>query len=171
MTACPPALRAKLAALRAVVCDVDGTLTDGRIFMTDAGEPMRGFSTRDGLGVGLLQQANIKVAWLSATSRGQSTVARARMLDIPVELIDVGLGEKGARFTAMCARLACPPQHVAYMGDDVNDLPAMMLAGLSACPADAHPDVRDRVDLVVDAPGGHGAFRILADLMLQARPG
>lgn len=163
------ALRAKLAPIRAVVCDVDGTLTDGRIFMTDAGEPMRAFSTRDGLGVDLLHNVGIQVAWLSATSRGHSTIARARMLGIPDALTDVGLGDKGPRFTGLCARLGCDPRTVAYLGDDLNDLPAMALAGLSACPADAHPQVRTQVDLVVAAPGGHGAFRDLADRILAVR--
>jgi 3-deoxy-D-manno-octulosonate 8-phosphate phosphatase (KDO 8-P phosphatase) len=164
-----PALRARLAALRAVICDVDGTLTDGRIIMTESGEPLRAFSTRDGLGVALLHEAGIKVAWLSATSRGQSTVARAAMLGIPPERVDVGLGSKGERFTALCTRLGASPQHVAYIGDDVNDLPAMRLAGVSAVPSDAHPGAKAEAHLVLDAPGGGGAFRELADLILDAR--
>ncbi len=163
-----PALHAKLSSINAVICDVDGTITDGRIFMGESGEPMRAFSTRDGLGVHLLHRANIKVAWLTATSRGQSTIARALMLDIPPELIDVGTGEKSTRFTALCTRLGVPESNVAYMGDDLNDLPAITLAGLSACPVDAHDGVLAAVDLVLQRPGGLGAFRELADLLIDA---
>ncbi|MDX2115318.1 MAG: HAD hydrolase family protein, partial [Planctomycetota bacterium] len=87
-----------------------------------------------------------------------------------VQHVDAGPGPKGPRFTELCERMGVPPAEVVYLGDDVNDLPAMALAGLSACPADARPEVRARVDLVLDAPGGRGAFRELADVVLAGLP-
>lgn len=159
------AYRLPLVDVRGVVCDVDGTLTSGEILCFDAGEePARPFNTHDGMGCSLLHQAGIKQAWLTATSKGGSTKSRAEML--PVDVVDIGKGHKGERFRGVCERLGVAPEHVVYLGDDVNDLPAMELAGVSACPSDAHPSVRAVVDLVLDRRGGQGALRELADLIL-----
>lgn len=158
--------RLPLVGVKAVVCDVDGTLTTGEI-MCFAGpdEPARPFNTHDGMGFGLLHKAGIKLAWLTATSRGGSTQSRADML--PIDVVDIGKGDKGARFVGVCERLGVSPDRVVYIGDDVNDLPAMKLAGVSACPSDAHDSVRSSVDLVLSRRGGVGALRELADLILD----
>lgn len=150
--------------IRAIITDVDGVLTDGGIHFTGSIKGGRVFSTKDGLGHHLLFDRGFKVGWLSATSEAESIMGRARMLG--VEHVDAGKGEKGARFTALCARLGVDAASVVYLGDDVNDLPAMALAGLSACPADAHDEVRNRVDLVLESRGGEGCFRELADVVL-----
>ncbi len=164
-------LKIPLAAdIRAVIADVDGTLTNGDISFTgsnDPGEePGRAFDTRDGLGMKLLQRAGIGVAILSSTLRGESSRQRMQMLG--VEHVDVGPGEKGPRFDALCKALNVTPQQVIYIGDDVNDLPAMERAALVATPADAHPAVRNRADIVLQANGGSSAFRELADILLDA---
>lgn len=151
--------------VRAIVSDVDGVLTDGGIHFTSMVPAGRVFNTKDGLGHHLLFEASIRVGWLSATSQGDSILGRARMLG--VEHVDAGKGDKGPRFTALCARLGVDPRQTVYLGDDVNDLPAMALAGASACPADADATVRARADLILDTPGGHGCFRELADLILD----
>ncbi len=150
--------------IRAIISDVDGVLTDGGIHFAGSIKGGRVFSTKDGLGHHMLFERGVKVGWLSATSEAESIMGRARMLG--VECVDAGKGEKGARFTALCARLGIEPASVVYLGDDVNDLPAMALAGLSACPADAHAEVRNRVDLVLESGGGEGCFRELADAVL-----
>jgi len=152
--------------VRAVVSDVDGCLTDGRLAMAADGSAGRFFHTQDGLGTHLLRKAGIAVGWLSATSEGRSTLARAEMLGLERGHVDVGKGDKGERFTALCGRMGVSPEQVIYLGDDVNDLPAMERAGLSACPADAAAAVRGRVDLLLETPGGRGAFRELADVLL-----
>lgn len=158
-------LRAPLVAdIRLVVSDVDGTLTPGGITLGDSPHAQRTFHTHDGLGTHLLLNAGIKVAWLSATSSGHSIVRRAEMLR--VSLVDAAEGPKGPRLIEICRRLDVSPSHTLYLGDDVNDLPAMRLCGLSACPSDARPEVRAEADLVLEAPGGHGAFREVADLLL-----
>ncbi len=160
------AFRLPVSCISAVVCDVDGTLTTGEIMcFGDRAEPARPFNTHDGMGFGLLHKAGIKLGWLTATSRGGSTQARADML--PIDAVDIGKGDKGERFIGLCEKLGVQPDEVVYIGDDVNDLPAMDIAGVSACPSDAHPSVRARVDLLLSRPGGHGALRELADLILD----
>jgi 3-deoxy-D-manno-octulosonate 8-phosphate phosphatase (KDO 8-P phosphatase) len=153
--------------VRAVICDVDGTLTDGGIGFDDGAHAFRTFNTHDGLGTRHLIEAGIKVAWLSATSSGTSIERRAVMLG--VHAVDAGAGPKGRRLIALCKRLGVAPRNAVYLGDDVNDLPAMKAAGASACPADARPEVRAFVDLVLDTPGGRGALRELADIILAER--
>lgn len=156
------------ADIRAVVCDVDGTLTEGGVTLGEGPAAMRTFHTHDGLGTHLLLKAGFRVAWLSATSSGDSIHHRAAMLK--VTRVDAGEGPKGERFTALCREIGVDPKHCLYIGDDVNDLPAMRLAALSACPADARPEVRAHVDLVLETPGGRGAFRELADILLAGAP-
>lgn len=158
-------LRLPLSAdIRLIVCDVDGTLTEGGVTLGDSPHAHRTFNTHDGLGTHLLLDAGIKVAWLSATSSGESIRHRAAMLR--VTHVDAAEGPKGPRFLAICRTLGVDPGHALYLGDDVNDLPAMRQAALSACPADARPEVRNSVDLVLETPGGRGAFRELADILL-----
>ncbi|HVZ93030.1 MAG TPA: HAD family hydrolase [Phycisphaerales bacterium] len=152
--------------VRAIVTDVDGVLTDGGIHFTGWIRGGRVFNTKDGLGHHLLAAKGIKVGWLSATSEAESISGRAQMLG--VEFVDAAKGDKGPRFDALCQRMGVLPAEVVYLGDDVNDLPAIERAGLSACPADAHPALRARVDLVLETPGGHGCLRELAATLLDA---
>jgi len=164
-----PALRQRLAALQAVITDVDGVLTDARIGVTSDGADIRFFHMRDGMGTKLLQQAGLQIAWLSAGRDTGAIRSRAEMLDVVA--VDVGHGDKGPRFEALCRSLGVAPDATAYLGDDVNDLPAMALAGLTACPHDAAHQVRDAVDVVLATPGGEGAFREFAEMVLAARSG
>ncbi len=156
-----------LSQIKAVVSDVDGVLTDGRIGLGPGSEAIRFFDMRDGMGTKLLQNAGVPVAWLSASQDDGVIRRRAEML--AVEHVDVGSGDKGERLTALCAQMGIEPADVLFVGDDVNDLPAMALAGASACPMDARPEVVDAVDIVLGSPGGRGAFRELADMILEER--
>lgn len=153
--------------IEAMVSDVDGVLTDGGIFYMDQPEAGRIFNTHDGMGVKRLREAGIKVAWLSATTSGASIERRATQLG--VDLVDAGSGDKGPRFEAICTALGVEPERVLYLGDDVNDLPAIARAGVSACPRDAQPEVANRVDLILDTEGGRGAFREAAEIILASR--
>ena len=152
--------------VRAVVADVDGTLTDGSLYTTSDGHVMRRFTTVDGMGHNVLHNAGVKIAWLSATSEGASVARRAEMLR--VQHVDTGKGDKGPRLCALCDEMGVDVSRTVYIGDDINDLPAMDLAARSFCPSDAHPTVLGRVDCVLDHPGGHGAFRQLADAIMLA---
>ncbi len=152
--------------IQAVISDVDGVLTDARLIMTDAGAESRAFHMHDGLGTRLLADTGVKIAWLSAGLDTGLVRARAKMLG--VQHIDVGQGDKGERFTTLCKKINVDPKHTIYVGDDTNDLPAMRRAGLTACPSNAQPAVRAAVDLILESPGGQGAFRELANLILDA---
>lgn len=163
----PEPLRRALGRVELVVSDVDGVLTDGTILLDASGGEARAFNMKDGLGVKLLRSAGVLVAWLSAAR--DTGVVRARAAGLGVDIVDVDHGDKGPRFQALCEALQTPPERSLYLGDDVNDLPAMELAGLAACPADAVPQVRRAVDLVLSLEGGRGAFREAAELVLQAR--
>ncbi len=148
-----------------VICDVDGTLTDGRVIMPgDGGGAGRAFSTHDGLGTQLVMRAGVRVGWLSATGDGGSIDGRAGM--VGVEHVDWGHGEKGERVKKLCGRMGVDPARVVYIGDDVNDLPAMAECGASACPGDAALAVRREATLVLERGGGRGAFRELAEVIL-----
>jgi len=151
--------------IRAIVTDVDGVLTDGRVWMESGGAGARAFHMHDGMGARLLQGVGVKIGWLS--SGGDDGVIRRRADGLDIDAVDVGPGEKGSRFEQLCERLGVSPTRTLYLGDDVNDLPAMKRAALSACPADAQPAVRSVVDLILEAPGGSGCFRQAAEILLD----
>lgn len=151
----------------AVISDVDGVLTDGSITFSSDGAKSRTFHIQDGMGVKLLLAAGVKIAWISASKDDGVIRARAEMLG--VHHVDVGSGDKGERLLRACAAIGAPPDKCVYIGDDVNDLPAMKRCAFSACPGDARPEVRQRVSIVLDEAGGRGAFRALADLVLNAK--
>ncbi|RMH30266.1 MAG: hypothetical protein D6693_00775 [Planctomycetota bacterium] len=151
--------------IEAVVSDVDGVLTDGRIRIDSAGAQARAFHMHDGLGTRRLILAGFAVGWLSAGADDGTIRARADRLG--VRHVDVGEGDKGPRFDRLCARMGVEAARTLYLGDDENDLPAIQRAALSACPADAQPAVRARADLVLESPGGAGAFRELAEVLLD----
>lgn len=159
---------AKLPAgvvIRAIISDVDGTMTDGGVTLGDGPVSWRTFNTHDGYGHDLLHAAGVKIGWLSSTGSGESIFVRAKQLR--VEFVDVSRGDKGPRFLTLCEKMGVSPKEVLYVGDDVNDLPAMRHAGATACPADAMGAVRSAVDVVLTKEGGRGAFREAADLVLE----
>lgn len=157
----------RTAPIEAVISDVDGVLTDARIGLTSGGETIRFFNMKDGMGVKRLKDAGVKVGWCSAGA--DDGVIRRRGENLGVDDIDVGQGDKAQRFVAMCQRLGVDPERTVYIGDDVNDLPAMRLAAISVCPADAVGMVRDFVDVILRTAGGSGCFRELAELVLATR--
>ena len=159
-------MRLPLAAeIDTVVTDVDGVLTNGCIHVHSGGEQARAFHMQDGLGSRILQEAGFAIGWLSAAKDDGSTRARAERLQI--QHVDVGDGDKGERFTRLCADMGADPKRTLYLGDDVNDLPAMRLARLAVCPANARPEVKAAADCILDVAGGDGAFRELADMLID----
>jgi 3-deoxy-D-manno-octulosonate 8-phosphate phosphatase (KDO 8-P phosphatase) len=161
--------KALLQSLRLVVLDVDGTLTDGRLYYGKEGEAFKAFDVRDGHALRLLVTfGEVRVAVLTGR-RADLVEQRCRELSIaPV----VGSSrEKGPALQKMCAELSIPLAATAYMGDDVNDLPALRIAGLSCAPADAAPEVLREVTWISKQPAGRGAVRDLCALILAARVG
>jgi len=156
--------RGRLGAVRLLVLDVDGVLTDGGLWYGPQGELIKRFDVRDGLGIRLLQHAGFEVALLSG-GRGGATQERARHLGIRHCL--VGATDKPRALESLQAELGMDPAATAFLGDDFNDLAVRSRVGLLVATADAAAPLRRQADLVLLSPGGHGAVRELAERLLQ----
>ena len=159
-------LKDAASRIRLVVLDVDGVLTDGSIWTGAAGEVVKRFYTRDGLGIVMLRKAGIPVALL--TGRISEQTAR-RAAELGIDAVQQGKTFKGEAFAELLRKFGVKAEEVAYMGDDVPDIPPLTLAGLPACPADADPAVLPLAKFVSPARGGNGAVRSLAELILRAQ--
>lgn len=162
-----PVIRWPDVDVRAVVTDVDGCMTDGRVHYTGDGQPLRSFNTKDGIGHDALRKSGIRVAWLTSGKLAEST--RIRSETIGVDALDIGSGNKGPRLESLCEQLGVRPSEVVYLGDDLPDIPAMEIAGVAVCPADAIVAVRRIADIILPVDGGDGCFRFLAELVLAAQ--
>jgi 3-deoxy-D-manno-octulosonate 8-phosphate phosphatase (KDO 8-P phosphatase) len=155
----------RAANIHAMVFDVDGVLTDGGLWYGPTGEALKRFDVKDGHAMVLARLTGLPVCILTART---STIVEVRAQELKLHKVFQGRREKGSAFEELCHELELEPARVAYMGDDVNDLPALGRAGLSGCPADAVPQVREAVHFVSSRPGGHGAAREFIELVLQA---
>ncbi len=161
-------VNSKLQDIRVLVLDVDGVLTDGRIHYGGAGEMIKSFNAKDGLGIKMLQFVGIGVAVI--TARKSDALAR-RMYDLGIEHFFPGRPDKTAAVDELTQQLGVTLNALAYVGDDVLDLPVLRRVGLSIAVADAHAVVRDAVSWVTQAKGGDGAVREVSDLLLgRERP-
>jgi 3-deoxy-D-manno-octulosonate 8-phosphate phosphatase (KDO 8-P phosphatase) len=154
--------------VKAIVLDVDGVLTDASLYYGARGEVLKAFSARDGFAIRMATNEGIAVAILSGRLAGP---VRPRLSDlgIPREMVIQGSRDKKADVSVLAARIGVPVAEIAFMGDDLPDLPALTVVGLAACPADAASEVRERCHFVAGSPGGHGAVRELVKLLLEAR--
>jgi len=158
---------APLANIQLLILDVDGVLTDGRLYFGAKGEALKVFHVRDGHGIKLLMGAGVQVAAFSGR-RSAATAARLRELRVPVVQ---GCADKLAAFNNLTKRLKVDPLYCACIVDDTPDLPLMSAVGLAAAVADAHPVVLSAAHWVARSPGGRGAVRELCDAILRARVG
>ncbi|MFN7963405.1 MAG: HAD hydrolase family protein [Thermoanaerobaculia bacterium] len=171
----PEPYRCRLAAgelagrarrVRWVLLDVDGVLTDGRLYYTADGSVMKAFHIRDGLGIRLAREAGLKVGSLSA--RADAAFAR-RAAELGFDAVVAGARDKLAAFEAFLKDRHLEPAEVAYAGDDLPDIPIIRRVGLSFAPADAAREVAEMVDVLLGESGGQGAVRALVELLLSAR--
>jgi 3-deoxy-D-manno-octulosonate 8-phosphate phosphatase (KDO 8-P phosphatase) len=160
----PQALVARAARIRLVLLDVDGVLTDGRLYYGPEGEALKAFDVKDGHGIVLLRD-HVDFGVISGRP-GKASEGRLR--ELRFKHLVFGERDKLAGY-AQLAGLGLADDEVAYMGDDVNDVPLLRKVGLAACPADAHPAVREAVHFVARSPGGRGAVRELCELVLRAK--
>ena len=144
--------------------DVDGTLTDGRIYMGPSGEAMKAFDVKDGLAVRKLLPQGGVVPVIMTGRRSQIVARRAEELEIPVAL--QGVQDKEAALRALLAERALTGGEAAYIGDDLGDIPAMRLCAYAACPADAADEVKKACSFVCTHEGGRGAVREFAEWLL-----
>lgn len=164
----PSHVRERLTPIRMLVLDVDGVLTDGSLHYSPGGEEVKQFSVRDGLAIRMLLEAGITVAIITGRS-SQALTMRCTDLGLDPELVIQGSGHKRADLVRLMKELGLSGPEVAVMGDDLPDLPMIEMAGCSACPSDAVPEVIAACDVVCGAPGGRGAVRELAELLLKAQ--
>jgi 3-deoxy-D-manno-octulosonate 8-phosphate phosphatase (KDO 8-P phosphatase) len=161
-----PARGPRWAAVRALVTDVDGVLTDGGLYYAENGDEQKRFDVRDGQGLVLLREAGLLTV---IVTRKQTTIVTRRARDLGIAEVHQNVTDKAAAITELLARHRLDPAAVCYVGDDVGDLPAMRLAGLPIAVADAVKDVRRAATYVTRAGGGRGAIREVCDLILAAR--
>jgi 3-deoxy-D-manno-octulosonate 8-phosphate phosphatase (KDO 8-P phosphatase) len=166
MTMPPRALADRARSIRLLGCDVDGVLTDGKLYLNDRGEEMKAFSTLDGHGIKMLQQTGVVVAIV--TSRNSETVAR-RARELGIAHLVQGVADKLAAWDALIKKLALAPEQCAYVGDDLPDLPVLRRCGLAVAVPNAAALVRTHAHYVTRAPGGAGAVRELCEFIMQAQ--
>jgi 3-deoxy-D-manno-octulosonate 8-phosphate phosphatase (KDO 8-P phosphatase) len=160
-----PELLLAAQGVRVAIFDVDGVLTDGRIYIGEQGEAFKAFSTLDGHGLKLLAQGGIVPVVITGRD---SPAVRRRVADLGIAQAVYGAADKLAAATPLLARLGVGWDAVAAMGDDWPDLPLMTRAAFACAPAGAHAEVRAIADHVTRAQGGHGAARECCDLLLTA---
>jgi 3-deoxy-D-manno-octulosonate 8-phosphate phosphatase (KDO 8-P phosphatase) len=156
----------RMAATELWLCDVDGVLTDGRIVLDNAGNELKSFDVRDGHGLVMLRQAGVRLGLI--TGRRSVAVDR-RAEELGFQWVHQGSRDKFADLQTIAAEAQVPFERIAFMGDDVIDLPVLRRVGLAIAPGDAHAVVRSHVHMITQAAGGRGAVREAAEQILQAK--
>ncbi|HEX22955.1 MAG TPA: 3-deoxy-manno-octulosonate-8-phosphatase KdsC [Chromatiales bacterium] len=155
----------KAAQIELVIFDVDGVLTDGSLFFDDDGQEYKAFHSRDGHGMKMLRNSGVEVAIITGRT---SQVVTHRMANLGIEHVYQGKQEKLPAFEELIAKLQLTPGQVAYVGDDVVDLPIMLRVGLAVAVADAHPLVLKHAHWHTPHGGGQGAARDVCELIMEA---
>jgi 3-deoxy-D-manno-octulosonate 8-phosphate phosphatase (KDO 8-P phosphatase) len=161
-----PLLLERAARVRALVLDVDGVLTDGRLYFDNLGNEMKAFCTRDGLGLRALQQHGTLLALITGR---QSEIVAKRAANLGIEHVYQGRINKLGAFHELLEATGIEEREVCYAGDDWLDIPVLDRAGLAVTVADADAVVKGRVHWITSKPGGHGAVREICDLIMAAR--
>jgi len=157
---------ARLAAVRLLALDVDGTLTDGGVLYDDTGRELKRFHIHDGLGIVLAGFVGLQIAWITGRT---SPMVERRARELGVTLLLQGVRDKAAALTETAFRLQIAPHETAFMGDDLNDLTAMRVAGAALAPANAVSEVRAFAHYVTPRAGGEGAVRDAIEAILRSR--
>lgn len=153
--------------IKMLVMDVDGTLTDGHIYVGAEGEMMKAFHVQDGYGIAhILPQLGITPVIITGRS---SKIVEKRAKELKITHLHQGIGDKLAKLQEVARELDAAAEEIAYIGDDVNDLDCIRWCGCTACPADAVPEVLDKVDYVCRRDGGRGAVREFIDCVIGER--
>ena len=157
---------AKAQRIRLAVFDVDGVLTDGSLYLTDAGEEIKAYNSLDGHGLKMLRESGVELAIITGrTSRS----VELRAASLGIDLLFQGVADKAQAFAQLIAARALDAAATAYMGDDVVDLPVLTRCGLALSVPHAPLIVRQHADYVTQAQGGRGAVREVCDLIMHAQ--
>jgi len=159
-------VREKARSIKLAAFDVDGIMTDGTLFFSAHGDELKAFNILDGLGIKQLLACGIEVAVITGRS---SPLTKARMKNLGVRHLIQGRDDKLVALRDLAGSLGLSPEALAYMGDDLPDLPAIRYAGLGATVPNGHWFVRENADYCTEVPGGSGAVRELTDLILSAQ--
>jgi 3-deoxy-D-manno-octulosonate 8-phosphate phosphatase (KDO 8-P phosphatase) len=156
----------KASAIKAIFFDVDGVITDGRIIYDDAGRETKTFNVKDGLIISYLKKEGIITG---AISGRESPAVTRRCAELKIDFCHQGIMDKAMVFEKLLKHYKLKSKEVAFIGDDINDLPVFRLAGFTVCPADTYDYLKEQVDLVTNAKGGAGVLREVGDLVLTAK--
>jgi 3-deoxy-D-manno-octulosonate 8-phosphate phosphatase (KDO 8-P phosphatase) len=156
----------KLRKIKLFLLDVDGVLTDGSIVYDDQGGEIKVFNVKDGLGIRLLMKTGVQVGVVTGRS---SRALRHRCENLGIPFVYDGVGDKAALLDDLIEKTGIGPEEIAFMGDDLPDLPIMRKVGLSIAVADAHELVIEKADMVTRAKGGAGAVREACEDIIKAR--
>jgi 3-deoxy-D-manno-octulosonate 8-phosphate phosphatase (KDO 8-P phosphatase) len=156
----------RAAKIRLVIFDIDGVMTDGRLFFDREGQEYKGFHSRDGLGIKLLRKTGVETAVISGR---YSPAVEKRMDSLGINHIYQGFQDKLPAYESLCKELGLSPEQVAHVGDDLLDLPLLRRVGLAVAVSDAHPCIRSHVHWITQNPGGFGAARDVCDLVMRAQ--
>jgi 3-deoxy-D-manno-octulosonate 8-phosphate phosphatase (KDO 8-P phosphatase) len=159
-------IKEKLQRIRLLILDVDGVMTDGRIIMDDAGREIKNFNVRDGHGIKILQRCGVKVAILTGR---KSKVVEHRAKDLEIKEVYQKVYNKKEVFEKILIKDKLSADTVAFIGDDIVDVPVLKRVGFSVAVADALDVVKKSVDYVAKNKGGNGAVREICEMILQAQ--
>ncbi|GAB5531251.1 MAG: hypothetical protein Roseis3KO_30280 [Roseivirga sp.] len=161
-----PEILEKASRIKAILFDVDGVLTDGGIIYDNHGMEFKRFNVKDGQIIKYLKKYGILTGVITGRA---SDVVKNRCRELRIDVHYHGISDKQSIFETILKEQSLQAHEVAYIGDDINDLPVLSRCGLGATPADGHKVVRENVDWVLETAGGHGALRELADVVLKAQ--
>lgn len=152
--------------IRLLILDIDGVMTDGKLYFSAEGDCMKAFNSQDGLGLKMLMANDIQVAIISGRN---SEIVTARADELGISAVYQGHTQKSIAFEHCRKKLDIPSNQIAYMGDDVNDIPVLRAVALKLAPPNARPEVKKIAHYVTKASGGDGAVREVCDLLLKAQ--
>ena len=159
-------LTASLQKIKLLALDVDGVLTDGTIYISPAGEVFKGFNAKDGMGISCALRNNLQIAVITGR---QSPIVERRCEELGIKLFMQGVKDKRLALQKMAQELGLTREEIAYMGDDLNDIPAFKASGLNFVPADGSIEVLAVADIITKAKGGCGAVREAITMILAAQ--
>jgi len=157
-------MKEQLSKIRLLLLDVDGVLTDGRIVIDNNGVETKGFNVRDGHGLKLLQRAGVQVGIITGRCSG---VVSVRARELGIDIVHQGVRDKLVPYLEVLSQLNLSDEQVAYVGDDIVDLPILLRVGFAATVADACEDVKPFAHYITRCVGGGGAVREICDLLLK----
>jgi 3-deoxy-D-manno-octulosonate 8-phosphate phosphatase (KDO 8-P phosphatase) len=163
----PQELISRLKGIQLLITDCDGVLTDNGVYYSAEGEVMKRFSIRDGMGVERLRNLVQVETAIMTGEISESVLKRAEKLNM--KYVYLGVKDKKQKLEEVLEQTRLNPQHIAYIGDDTNDLEIMQMVGVSATPGDATPFTQEAADYICRERGGYGAFREFAELIIFAK--